>query len=930
MSNTFLPGNLVQARGRTWVVQSGSEDDWLKLRPIGGADDEITELMPQLEREPVELAQFPLPDPTKFGTLYSSAELLYDALRFQLRSGAGPFRSFGSIAVEPRSYQLVPLLMAMRQKTVRLLIADDVGIGKTIEAGLIVREMLDRGEITKFAVLCPPHLVEQWVSELSDRFNIEATALTGSSAQRLERQVPHGHTLSDTFPVLVVSLDYIKSDKHRDYFYAMNFDLIVVDEAHTCVKAGSRDKQLRFDLLHKLASDAFRHMILLTATPHSGNEDGFYSLLSLLDEKFLGLKGREVKSDDPLRQDLAKHFVQRRRKDIEEWKVSGADRMTGFPTRMTTELNYRLTARWDQFFADVQEYCQKVIDRDGKKNQLIWYSVLALFRCVSSSPAAAVQALNNRLKNQEGDSVEEEDFIINDLDNVDEGTDSDVEPALWFDESAELNTLLAEARTLAGSKNDPKIRLLAKHVKELLAEGFNPVIFCRFVATAQYVYDALKEELKKEDDVAIGCVTGELVPGEREERVNDLGEKEKRVLVATDCLSEGINPQDLFTAVVHYDLAWNPTRHEQREGRVDRFGQKAKEVRCSMIYGENNPVDGFILKVILRKSEEIKKDLGVIVPIPEKKEAIDKALLRASLFRDRNGQFNYDDQQMSLFTSEDLGDMNTVWTNALEKMKQQRTVFAQQSIHPEDIYPLWEAQQKALGSHADVEKFSKSACASLGAQLEPLKNNRYRFPLVSLQNKSLVARFEDEGFENNDIIDFDTLHRTSPFINTLSEGVVDEALREESRLISRTAIAQTSEVSAVTRVYLLRLRYQIRIAYRNQTRRYLLSEEIQPVAVTGIRDPKWESSETAQSLLTLSTSGNFTSVVAEKQIRSAMDFIASQKEAIEVFAKERAEQLKTDHQKVKEYSAEGSVTEVAPCLPIDVMGVFVLMPADEE
>ena len=282
-------------------------------------------------------------------------------------------------------------------------------------------------------------------------------------------------------------------------------------------------------------------------------------------------------------------------------------------------------------------------------------------------------------------------------------------------------------------------------MKELLAEGFNPVIFCRFVATAQYVYDALKEELKKEDDVAIGCVTGELVPGEREERVNDLGEKEKRVLVATDCLSEGINLQDLFTAVVHYDLAWNPTRHEQREGRVDRFGQKAKEVRCSMIYGENNPVDGFILKVILRKSEEIKKDLGVIVPIPEKKEAIDKALLRASLFRDRNGQFNYDDQQMSLFTSEDLGDMNTVWTNALEKMKQQRTVFAQQSIHPEDIYPLWEAQQKALGSHADVEKFSKSACASLGAQLEPLKNNRYRFPLVSLQNKSLVARFEDEG-----------------------------------------------------------------------------------------------------------------------------------------------------------------------------------------
>lgn len=159
MSNIFLPGNLVYARARTWVVQSGSSDEWLRLRPIGGADDEVTCLVPALETEPVRLAQFELPDPEKAGSI-SSAELLYNALRFQLRSGAGPFRSFGSIAVEPRSYQLVPLLMSMRQKVVRLLIADDVGIGKTIEAGLIVREMMDRGEINRFAVLCPPHLVD--------------------------------------------------------------------------------------------------------------------------------------------------------------------------------------------------------------------------------------------------------------------------------------------------------------------------------------------------------------------------------------------------------------------------------------------------------------------------------------------------------------------------------------------------------------------------------------------------------------------------------------------------------------------------------------------------------------------------------------------------------------------------------------------------
>ena len=133
--------------------------------------------MPSLESTKVESATFPPPDSSTPGS-YSSAILLRDALRLKLRSGAGPFRSFGHIAVEPRAYQLVPLLMALKMPVVRLLIADDVGIGKTIEAGLIVRELLDRGEISRFAVLCPPHLVEQWQSELLERFHIRAAAVT--------------------------------------------------------------------------------------------------------------------------------------------------------------------------------------------------------------------------------------------------------------------------------------------------------------------------------------------------------------------------------------------------------------------------------------------------------------------------------------------------------------------------------------------------------------------------------------------------------------------------------------------------------------------------------------------------------------------------------------------------------------------------------
>jgi len=178
--------------------------------------------------------------------------------------------------VAPRAYQLVPLLMALRLPVVRLLIADDVGIGKTVEAGLIVRELLDRGELDKFAVLCPPHLVEQWTEELRTKFDIDAVAVTAASAARLERDLPTSQTLFDAYPFTVVSLDYIKADKRRDSFAQACPPMVVVDEAHACV-GGERGRHQRYELLQRLAADPDRHLLLLTATPHSGDEAAFGS-----------------------------------------------------------------------------------------------------------------------------------------------------------------------------------------------------------------------------------------------------------------------------------------------------------------------------------------------------------------------------------------------------------------------------------------------------------------------------------------------------------------------------------------------------------------------------------------------------------------------------------------------------------------------------
>jgi len=192
----FTPGDLVRARGREWVALPTPGEGLLALRPLSGNENDVVVLAPDLELTPVEAARFDLPDDART-TVQSKAALLADALRLTLRRGAGPFRSAAQLAFEPRTYQLVPLLMALRLQVPRLLIADDVGIGKTIEAGLILRELMDRGEVDAFSVLCPPHLVDQWITELKDRFGIDAVAVTSGTAARLERNLPLAQTLFD-------------------------------------------------------------------------------------------------------------------------------------------------------------------------------------------------------------------------------------------------------------------------------------------------------------------------------------------------------------------------------------------------------------------------------------------------------------------------------------------------------------------------------------------------------------------------------------------------------------------------------------------------------------------------------------------------------------------------------------------------------------
>jgi len=927
----FAPGSLVRVRNREWVVQPNDDSETLRLRPLGGSDEDIQIILPGLEHSPVVSATFPPPDSSKPGS-YSSALLLRDALRLKLRSSAGPFRSFGHIAVEPRAYQLVPLLMALKMPTVRLLIADDVGIGKTIEAALIVRELLDRGEIRRFAVLCPPHLVDQWQEELHTHFHLRAAALTASSVSRLERDVPAGESIFNHFPAVVVSLDYIKSESHRDYFISSAPECIVVDEAHTCTMAG-RGRQLRFALLERLARDSERHLIMLTATPHSGDDAAFGNLLSLLKPDFATLAGMLSDTSNPLRAELALHFVQRRRKDIDEWQDTSI-----FPRRLVRDAPYRLTGEWGRFFEETREYClglaQKAEEEKGEAARMMWYATLALLRCISSSPAAAVRALSTRLQGTQNELLElaEEDRI--DDGDAEELEINDQDPAARIEESALVEDLLQKARGLHGMENDPKLARLLQELDGLLKDEFRPVIFCRYIATATYVADELSTRLPF---CKIDCVTGILTSEERAEKVASLSLEKKPVLVATDCLSEGINLQDGFTAVIHYDLAWNPTRHEQREGRVDRFGQKKPEVRCLMLYGEDNPVDGFVFNVIIRKAESIKKELGVLVPMPDDDRRMRLAVVKAALMKQR--PYNYTQGNLDFYgdtaTQQVIADVQAKWNDALEKAKANRTAFAQRRLKPADVLPEWHKQMTALGTARDVERFTLEALTRLLARPDSETPQTWRFSPATLP-PAVRERLAREGMAPQTISfcypcdpGARFIHRSHPLVSVLADHLLESALSGKTATAARSGCFETASVSEVTSLYLLRIRYQIRTETKAGLSE-LMAEESIACAVRSRTSPRLLAYEDVESLLDRHPEANLDRSVIIREVDKSIDWYSRNADIFANEARTRAEALRDDHTRVRTASSiSRGKTTVSPCLPPDLIGVYVLLPAGD-
>jgi superfamily II DNA or RNA helicase len=955
MTSLYQPGKLVSLRGREWVVLPSDDKDLLVVKPLGGSDEETTGIYLPLEipsDRPAD-ARFAPPSPEDLGD-FSTARLLYDSARLAFRNGAGPFRALAKLTFRPRAYQIVPLVMALRQDVVRLLIADDVGVGKTVEALLIVRELLERRKIKRFAIVCLPHLCEQWQEEIRSKLDIEAVIIRSSTQARLDRQIQGDASVYDYYPYQIVSIDFIKSDVRRDVFIEQCPELVIVDETHTCARpaGASSAQQQRYHLVSRISAKPAQHLVMLTATPHSGKPEEFQSLLGLLKPEYETLD--LPNSTQAQRKDLAQHFVQRKRADVEKWMGEN----TPFPTRETFEWSYDLSPAYATFFADIIEFARKLVvpDSTGKRQKRVQYwTALALLRGVVSSPEAGVKMLNTRLdklgsaagEDDTTDPVEAHEDNFNPVGDLEFGFEGDVPPTQvveqvdWSDhQRRQLRDFAERLEKLGDIKNDHKLFAASMVLEDWLDRGFNPVVFCRYIDTANYVGRVLAPILrKKHPNVDLRVITSDDPDEVRKQRIADMAGDKPRVLVATDCLSEGINLQELFTGVLHYDLPWNPNRLEQREGRVDRFGQKAPEVKACLLYGADNPIDGVVLDVLLRKVREIKRATGINVPFPEDSQSIIDTITHALLLNpDRRILKQRDEvnQHQLRFDFTEFDEAATAKATvtrkideAAEREKVSRSIFAQNAIKAQEIEEDLRAVDEAIGDPKAVEDFVTIALPNLfGVQV---RKERKGYGIVAGNLPPQLVDLLPAGpvikisFESPTPEGYHYLGRNHRFVEQLCQLVMANTLSRQGRRAARTAAIRTDQVTTKTTLLLFRCRNVIE---QGRGGHQIVAEEMLLWGWRGTPQQRefLPHAEAKEVLASARATSDLSPQARANFLDNELKLMGSLAEQFDAIAEEQSKRLVAAHERFSALMDKQRFQVVYPVLPMDLLGIYILLP----
>lgn len=547
---------------------------------------------------------------------YDESYLRYVTLLSKIKNEtAGGFLSSLASGIIPLPHQLHVLNRAMETNNIRYILADEVGLGKTIEAGMIIRELKSRGLVSRILVVCPTGLVTQWASEMQEKFHEKFQVILPSDYDTIRRLTDNDDVYSQ-FDQVISPMDSIKPiEKHAGWseekvekyneerIYSIinsGWDLIIIDEAHRV--AGSSGEVARYKLGNLLAQ-ASPYLLLLSATPHNGKTEPFLRLIRLLDaDAFPNAKSI-------VREQVAPFLIRTEKREA----IDNNGNLL-FKNRIT----HLVTISWDErnnlqreLYEMVSSYVAKTYNkalRNRKKNMCLIFLLIIMQRMVTSSTAAIRQSLERRLNVL----LEQRTCVGNlkkeDLDelNIEDGVEDALE-AISLDmelEIEELKQIISLAKQAQFQNQDAKVEPLLNEIDAILSEDRTQkvIIFTEFVATQTYL-----QELLVNRGYTVTILNGGMSIDERNAAMQEF-KTSTSIFISTDAGGEGLNLQ-FANIIINYDLPWNPMKIEQRCGRVDRIGQQRDVHIYNFIVGET--VENRVREVLEEKLSVILKEMGV-------------------------------------------------------------------------------------------------------------------------------------------------------------------------------------------------------------------------------------------------------------------------------------------------------------------------------
>ncbi len=491
-------------------------------------------------------------------------------------------------AMDVMDFQLEPAAMALSQPRQRLLIADAVGLGKTLEAGILLSELIARGRARRILVVATKSMLTQFQKELWARFTIPLVRLDSVGLQRIRHRIPTNHNPFYYFDRSIISIDTLKqNNEYRRYLEESRWDVIIIDEAHNVARRGaskhSRAGSLRNRLAELLATRSDT-LIMLSATPHDGKAQSFASLMNMLDPTAIADEENYTAAQ------IKRLYIRRFKKDVSEQLGEH------LPERVITQLHAQASPQEEACF---DLFSQLQLDEGGARSSGQMLFKTTLEKALLSSPMACLETVDKRVRELERRA----------------------DPASRHAQDIASLGALSQALGAIQAPEFSKYQRLLSALKDSAALGWKPkaddrlIIFTERIKTMSWLHDQLAQDLGLEPGVAIRVLHGGMNDLEQLEVVEEFGKERAklRVLVASDVASEGINLHYFAHRLIHFDIPWSLMVFQQRNGRIDRYGQsKQPQIVYLLTQAQNARFQGDqrILEILIRKDEQVQRNIG--------------------------------------------------------------------------------------------------------------------------------------------------------------------------------------------------------------------------------------------------------------------------------------------------------------------------------